>query len=293
MADFVASSIAGAAAIVLGNPIDVIKVRLQSGSSSAPSRAPAFETWTSMFRGAAAPVITNGALNALLFVSFNRSLAILENDNHQPILRPSLHNVWLAGAFSGLVTFIVSTPTEVVKCRAQLYNEPNTTSWTVARDIWRSNGIRGLYHGGVITSLRDSIGYGFYFWAYEASKNILGLESETAKTLVAGGIAGCVTWATIYPLDVVKTRVQTQQLLQVPSHAGPSAYMGALDHARDIYRTEGLRGYFSGFWWCMGRAFFVNAVQWALYEYIMGLFSPAKAGATRREFEAHEQKYNL
>ncbi|KAF3908120.1 hypothetical protein ABW21_db0208203 [Orbilia brochopaga] len=71
--------------------------------------------------------------------------------------------------------------------------------------------------------------------------------------------------------------------------------MTALDHARDIYRTEGFRGYFSGFWWCMGRAFFVNAVQWALYEYVMGLLSPAKSDATNtgRGYEPHEQKYNL
>jgi len=133
------------------------------------------------------------------------------------------------------------------------------------------------------------------FWSYELSKSLLGLESETMTTLVAGGIAGCVTWASIYPLDVIKTRVQTQQLqselipnaslhrpllrsanglsAEAASRAG-TIYAGAWEHAKIIYRTEGFRGYFSGFWWCMGRSFFVNAIQWTIYEQIIKILAP-------------------
>ncbi|KAK6497726.1 hypothetical protein TWF481_012129 [Arthrobotrys musiformis] len=329
MADFIASSIAGSAAIVLGNPIDVVKVRLQSGINSTPSTAARFDTWTSLFRGAAAPVIGNGALTALLFVGYNRSLEYLESTPYQEIKSPSLSNVWIAGAISGLACFVVSAPTEVIKCRAQIYpshlhdiatrgttttsgitpptggrNAPS--SWKVARQIFANNGIRGLYHGGIITSLRDSIGYGWYFYAYEASKSLLGLESETMTSLVAGGIAGCVTWASIYPLDVVKTRVQTQSLVVnsgaggggagcgerdglLGGNGGRRGYgMGAWDHTKAIWRTEGVKGYFTGFWWCMGRSFFVNAVQWALYEYIMRAL---KSETTDKSFEAREQEY--
>ncbi|KAK6506341.1 hypothetical protein TWF506_011259 [Arthrobotrys conoides] len=326
MADFIASSIAGSAAIVLGNPIDVVKVRLQTGITNTRSTAARFETWTSLFRGAAAPVIGNGALTALLFVGYNRSLEYLESTPYQQIKSPSLTNVWLAGAASGLACFIISAPTEVIKCRAQIYpshlhdiatrgttttsgipsptgNSNAPSSWKVARQVVATSGVRGLYHGGVITSLRDSIGYGWYFWAYEATKNALGLESEMATSLVAGGIAGCVTWASIYPLDVVKTRVQTQSLMMMSGACGETGgllggnggsgggrryEMGAWDHAKAIWRNEGVRGYFSGFWWCMGRSFFVNAVQWALYEYIMRALRSETANKT---FEAREQEY--
>ncbi|EPS45463.1 hypothetical protein H072_561 [Dactylellina haptotyla CBS 200.50] len=254
--------------------------------------------------GAAAPVIGNGALTALLFVGYNRTLEYLENTSYnQPIPRPSLTNAWIAGAVSGLACFVVSAPTEIIKCRAQVYNEPNISSWKVAKDIWRTNGIRGLYQGGVVTSLRDSIGYGWYFWAYEGSKNLLGLESDMATSLVAGGIAGCVTWASIYPLDVIKTRVQLEQMQTTssrtpllggaPLEGSTGRPMGALDHARGIYRTEGLRGYFSGFWWCMGRSFFVNAIQWALYEYIMRALNPARTGSRDDAYDLQDQKYSL
>ncbi|KAK6540312.1 hypothetical protein TWF694_009117 [Orbilia ellipsospora] len=286
MSDFIASSIAGAAAIILGNPVDVIKVRLQTGARFVGSTTAAFETWTSPFKGAAAPVLGHSALAALLFVGYNRSLEYLESTPYnQPIPHPSLTNVWIAGAVSGLACFVVSAPTEIIKCRAQVYDHRYTSSWKVMGDIWRTTGVRGFYHGGVVTGLRDSIGFGWYFWAYEASKKMMGLESETVTSLVAGGIAGCVTWASIYPLDVIKTRVQTQtqmgmgmgmqgQLLpcaqqQMPLLGVRGVSQGAWEHAKGIYRTEGMRGYFAGFWWCMGRSFFVNAVQVSYIKFLI------------------------
>ena len=77
-------------------------------------------------------------------------------------------------------------------------------------DIYRSHGIRGLYFGGLITSVRDSIGYGFYFWGYEGAKYVLLDAMDTdrgrlAKMLSAGGIAGCITWASVYPLGTTPT----------------------------------------------------------------------------------------
>jgi solute carrier family 25 (mitochondrial carnitine/acylcarnitine transporter), member 20/29 len=75
------------------------------------------------------------------------------------------------------------------------------------RDIYHARGIRGLYFGGLITSLRDSIGYGFYFWGYEGAKLLLLDAADSNRTrmwkmLSAGGIAGCITWASVYPLGI-------------------------------------------------------------------------------------------
>ena len=76
------------------------------------------------------------------------------------------------------------------------------------RDIYRAHGLRGLYFGGLITSVRDSIGYGFYFWGYESAKLVLldAADSDRmrmGKMLGAGGIAGCITWASVYPLGTL------------------------------------------------------------------------------------------
>ena len=111
----------------------------------------------SKFLGAAAPILGYGALNAILFVFYNRTLKLLHDDPNNP---SSLWNVWSAGAIGGLATFVVSAPTELVKCRAQV-SSSEQSSLSITKDIIRMNGVRGLFFGGTVTSLRDSIGYGF------------------------------------------------------------------------------------------------------------------------------------
>ena len=113
--------------------------------------------------GAAAPILGYGALNAILFVAYNRSLAALDGSVTDPTnpVGVSPYKIWLAGAAGGLASWTISSPTEFIKCRAQLDRRPEVSSWAVAKDILRTRGWRGLYFGGGITSARDSIGYGF------------------------------------------------------------------------------------------------------------------------------------
>jgi solute carrier family 25 carnitine/acylcarnitine transporter 20/29 len=102
------------------------------------------------------------------------------------------------------------------------------------------------------------------------------------KVLMCGGFAGVVTWASIFPLDVVKTRVQTQMLQQPglvrngeqASLLRPEAQrtqLTSLQIARHAYQTEGVAVFFRGLGICSVRAFVVNAVQWAVYEWMLRL----------------------
>ncbi|KAF5012580.1 hypothetical protein FDECE_1371 [Fusarium decemcellulare] len=305
-ADFWAGYLSGAIGIIIGNPLDVIKVRLQAqhtvqtpapnspsnpitGTAAAASAisqsstlyARYFGSSASWVTGTAAPILGYGALNALLFVSYNRTEAALNNAFSTT---GKLWNTWIAGAVGGLATWVVSTPTELIKCRAQLASPP-LSSWAITKQIWRSEGIRGLYFGGAVTALRDSIGYGFYFWSYELSTRWLAteqgkessLQHEAAKVLLCGGVAGVATWASIFPLDVIKTRVQAQPwgrqaetspLLQ-PNGGSQPKRLGAIRIAQEAYREAGARVFFRGLTVCSVRAFIVNAVQWAVYEWTM------------------------
>lgn len=116
-----------------------------------------------LFSGAAAPILGYGALNALLFVSYNRSLMLLDDSINDPTnpQNCALYKLWLAGALGGVASWTISAPTEFIKCRAQLDARPEVSSWSVAKDIIRNRGWRGLYFAGGITCARDSIGYGF------------------------------------------------------------------------------------------------------------------------------------
>ncbi|KAH9861742.1 hypothetical protein J1614_011495 [Plenodomus biglobosus] len=293
-ADFWAGYVSGAAGIIIGNPLDLIKTRLQAGEQKPATNAIAaaprgfrahFDSAGTLVRGATAPILTYGALNALLFVTYNRTLTLLAPSS-SPFAAPDFAKIWLAGATGGLASFVVSAPTELIKCRAQVSTEARTTSWSIARDTWRREGIRGLYYGGGITSVRDAVGYGFYFWSYEWSRQAWSSPDDTdretaVKIMLCGGLAGVITWASIFPLDVIKTRVQTQALRPAPGALAeqrsllqgelPKKRLSSYDIAKHAYRTAGAGVFFRGLGVCSVRAFMVNAVQWAVYEWMMRL----------------------
>jgi solute carrier family 25 carnitine/acylcarnitine transporter 20/29 len=418
-ADFWAGYISGAAGIILGNPLDVLKVRLQAGITTPASRSPltppsaapstplsSYSYARPFLLGTAAPVLGYGALNALLFVSYNRTEAFLNQlsgcdttgGQGGQARGTNLLTTWLAGAVGGLATWVVSTPTELVKCRAQLqiptsppprppppsthahptnhihnhpYSSPaqlppqsstsastsaSTSSWQITKHLLHHHGgLRALYAGGAVTALRDTIGYGFYFWGYElCSRGMRHLMDpppsasiptstlgdggsggsgngggggggggggtagmEAARVLLCGGLAGIITWASIFPLDVVKTRVQTQVMggggsggalgerapllggagADGASAGGASAGgasgagnggrpLGAWEVARQTYREGGVRPFFRGLGVCSVRAFIVNAVQWAVYEWVMTELGQGRTRAVREGQEA-------
>jgi solute carrier family 25 carnitine/acylcarnitine transporter 20/29 len=301
-ADFWAGYISGAIGILIGNPLDLIKVRLQAHSSATPAitaRHPSsytsqFSGATSLIRGATAPILGYGALNALLFMTYNRATALLTPETAQA----TLTTAFVAGAVGGLASWVVSSPTELIKCRAQMSTRP-ISSLSITREVLKTEGLRGLYYGGAVTAARDSIGYAFYFWSYELGSRMLaermgedaGPRLETAKTLLCGGVAGVVTWASVFPLDVVKTRVQTQtgvaqtsSTVQQPLLGGsplpPKAVrLSTWDMTKSIYRQEGGMAFWRGLGVCSVRAFIVNAAQWAVYEWIMNELDPNRVKA--------------
>lgn len=140
------------------------------------------------------------------------------------------------GFFADLAASIVYVPSEVLKTRLQLqgrYNNPyfhsgyNYRSTTDAfRTIVRQEGVSALFHGYKATIFRDLPFSALQFAFYEQEQKLakewvgqrdigLGLEILTAAT--AGGMAGVITC----PLDVVKTRIQTQQ--NPPQNPGGSS----------------------------------------------------------------------
>lgn len=97
----------------------------------------------------------------------------------------------------------------------------------------------GFYQGGWITVIRDAPSYGIYFWVYEGMKRILELDqsqnssdsSNAWKLLVAGGMAGAVSWSSIYPIDVIKSRLQMQVVSSSSSSSSSLSSSSATNRA--------------------------------------------------------------
>lgn len=82
------------------------------------------------------------------------------------------------------------------------------------RLIVQQHSYRGLYCGWNITVAREVPGSLIFFMGLEGLKKILARpeddpeELNIFKNIFAVSIAGCLLWLAIYPVDVIKSRVQ-------------------------------------------------------------------------------------
>ena len=78
--------------------------------------------------------------------------------------------------------------------------------------------------------------------ALSRGTQILHQVAESAHHFALGSIAGAFGAFMVYPIDLVKTRMQNQRTVGV----GHRMYKNSIDCARQVFRNEGFRGFYSG-----------------------------------------------
>ncbi|KAM4737171.1 solute carrier family 25 member 45 [Anableps anableps] len=278
--EFIAGSISGAVGIAVGHPLDTVKVRLQAksvykGIFDCVAKTYLNEGFHGFFKGMSFPVLTTGLANSVVFGSYSNALDYLsQSDCSLPshCKQVSSLQVFTAGCFSGIVQVLVCAPIDLVKVRLQGQTTAERYRGPIhcVAVILQQEGFRGLYRGGVALALRDVPCYGLYFLPYEVTRKALtetGEEPGTFAILMAGGVAGVVTWACATPMDVVKARLQM-------SGAGGRQYSGVLHCIRVSLKEEGVRVFFKGLLLNSVRAFPVNAITFLTYESLLKIFCP-------------------
>lgn len=271
-AELIAGGVAGAAGILLTQPMDTIRIRLQStpamlgGQGATPytgilncAKATAgSEGIRGLYKGVASPTLTVGGMNAVLFFSYEWVWKLLSSGGGDDLTLPQ---VFVAGATSGLASAFITSPTELVKCIAQtnVKNEGNIhEEWQIFRNMIRDHGVLGSHgptRGLFMTICRETPSFAMYFTIYEAACRQFGKSHMVS--FHAGGFAGAFAWATIYPIDVIKTRWQV---------ARPGTYSSILDCYRQSVAAEGRGMLWKGSGATMARAWPQNAVIFFTYE---------------------------
>jgi solute carrier family 25 carnitine/acylcarnitine transporter 20/29 len=173
----------------------------------------------------------------------------------------------------------------------------SSSSLRVAREILGNHGVAGLYRGLGATVARQCPGFVAYFGSYDATRSALlpslrrrrrrrgddgddgdddGISSAAATTanatggrrcrdellasIAAGGLSGTLSWAIVYPLDLIKTRIQS-----LP-HDCRACERGMVRVGSDVVRRHGWRALYRGFGITMMRAFPVNGIIFPTYE---------------------------
>ncbi|XP_058732646.1 mitochondrial arginine transporter BAC2-like [Vicia villosa] len=273
--EFVAGGFGGTTGIIASYPLDTLRVmQQQSGKASAVGilrNLLAKEGPSALYRGMAVPLASVGFQNAMIFQSYSIFTRICSPSisSNGP---PSLVNVVLGGLGAGAIQSMLMSPVELVKIRMQLQknvdnfseNKKNTPL-ILAKNIWKNEGLCGIYRGFGITVLRDAPALAFYFGAYEYTREKLNpgcrdsCQESVHTMFIAGGVAGIASWIFNYPTDVIKTRLQAQT-------SSSLKYKGILDCALKIIKEEGLIVLWRGLGATLVRAFIMNSAIFPTYQ---------------------------
>ncbi|KAJ8678572.1 hypothetical protein QAD02_014359 [Eretmocerus hayati] len=259
--DFVAGSAGGVALVYIGQPLDTVKVKMQTFPSLYKGMADCFmKTLRSdgfvrgLYAGTMPAIVANVAENSVLFAAYGGCQKAVATFLDIPKVEDlsSIQNAW-AGFFAAFFSSLTLCPTELIKCRLQAMRElqmskkspgANTKyvgSWALTKQVIQESGILGMYRGLTSTIAREMPGYFCFFGAYELTREYFAEPGQSTDdigpigTMVAGAAAGCALWIVIFPADVVKSRIQVKNLKKP-----------ALTVMGNIVRNEGVGALYNG-----------------------------------------------
>jgi len=279
--DLAAGSMAGVANVLSGHPFDTIKVRMQmldTRLSTCVKNIIYKEGPASFYKGVYSPLYSIPVINAIVFGAYEIAKRFL---SPSPDAEMTITQGMMAGAFAGLVNCLVVTPVELIKCRQQMEGmgskaAKTTSSIELMKHIYKNHGFSGLYKGNLITIGREMPAYAAQFGTYEVLKNYLVSHygESTVLNFSAGAAAGFMCWVFSYPQDIIKTKLQCDFGGAVRHYKSHPVFRdgGVISCAKDIWRQEGLRGFWRGFSACTMRAMIANAFTFVAYEEAKKIF---------------------
>lgn len=178
----------------------------------------------------------------------------------------SVAQISAAGFFSAIPMTLITAPFERVKVLLQIQGQKQLAPGEkpkysggvdVVRQLYKEGGIRSVFRGSAMTLARDGPGSAAYFATYEIVKRkltpkdpVTGLPGQLSLSavMVAGGAAGIAMWIPVFPIDTIKSRLQSAE--------GRPTISGTI---RGIHASGGMKAFFPGIGPAMARAVPANA----------------------------------
>ncbi|EGR28765.1 mitochondrial carrier protein, putative [Ichthyophthirius multifiliis] len=210
------------------------------------------------------PLICLSGVVAIQFGVFSHVVNLFKQK--QNLQNLPIYQMAISGGICGLVSCSVLAPMEHIRIRLQVIKEGKSTSAINAfKHIYMQYGLKGIYKGLFITILRETpamfIYFGVYNWMiryFQAKYEKSSIVYQLAP-LFSGALAGIGYWSIIYPVDTVKSKIQTDSFIG-------GKYKGSLDCFQKTIKTQGIKQLFRGFGVTNLRAVPVNAGSFFVYE---------------------------
>ena len=135
----------------------------------------------------------------------------------------------------------------LVSTKGKVNPEYASSLTEAAYKVMQREGFRAFWKGNGTSVLHRFPYSSINFYTYEKAYSLLGADAEgssnfatATRRFLAGATAGTTAVIACYPLDLIRTRLTTQQ------PQTKYAYTGILDAFERIVRYEGPRGLYSG-----------------------------------------------
>lgn len=273
-----AGGVGGICAVIVGHPFDLVKVRLQTAEKGVYTGAMDVVRKTiaregmmrGLYAGVSAPLVGVTPMFAVSFWGYDMGKKLVESATTVPVKNGtpqySIAQISAAGFFSAIPMTLITAPFERVKVLLQIQGQKQLApgekpkysgGLDVVRQLYKEGGIRSVFRGSAMTLARDGPGSAAYFATYEYIKRSLSPkdadgnatgELSLSAVITAGGAAGVAMWIPVFPVDTIKSRIQTA--------AGNPTIGGTIS---ELYRKGGIKAFFPGFGPALARAVPANA----------------------------------
>ncbi|KAH0556033.1 hypothetical protein GP486_006026 [Trichoglossum hirsutum] len=268
-----AGAVGGVCAVVVGHPFDLVKVRLQTAEKGVYASAADVVRKTvareglrrGLYAGVSAPLVGVTPMFAVSFWGYDVGKGLVSRLGTVENNQFTVAQISAAGFFSAIPMTLITAPFERVKVLLQIQGQKQLAPGEkpkysggvdVVRQLYKEGGIRSVFRGSAATLARDGPGSAVYFATYEYTKRSLTPKDENGNpgplslkaVMAAGAAAGVTMWLPVFPVDTVKSRLQTAE--------GRPTIGGII---REIHGKGGFKAFFPGIGPALARAVPANA----------------------------------
>ncbi|KAL5018408.1 hypothetical protein ScPMuIL_004130 [Solemya velum] len=267
---FLAGMVSGTCSAVLFQPLDVVKTQMQNSIRKGQGAVSILNVCRSVIRQKTIFGLWMGLIPSLYrmvpgigihFTCIHYMRSRLESRYPRPVAS------FLVGGIARTVGTLCVLPFTVMKTRYESGSFNYGALSGALVNVYKTEGIRGLFSGVSATLLRDVPFSGLYFMFYSQLNKLFSFSVPDHSDLpsahfVCGLCSGAFASFVTQPADVVKTHMQLY----------PKKYGRLKTVFIFVYEKDGAMGFWRGLVPRTARRTMVAALSWTVYEEVMRQF---------------------